>query len=75
MHVTTKGQVTIPHKIREKYNITADSEVDFIDENGKIILIKSNNSSNRKNTFNMVRGIATVKMTTDDIMALTRNNG
>ncbi len=75
MHVTTKGQVTIPQRIREKYNITANSEVDFIDEDGKIILVKMNNNSNRKNKFNKVRGIATVKLTTDEIMDLIRSNG
>ena len=75
MHVTTKGQVTIPQRIREKYNITANSEVDFIDEDGKIILVKMNSNSNRKNKFNKVRGIAAVKLTTDEIMDLTRSNG
>ena len=70
MHVTTKGQVTIPQRIREKYNITANSEVDFIDEDGKIILVKMNNNSNRKNKFNKVRGIATVKLTTEDYRGL-----
>jgi AbrB family looped-hinge helix DNA binding protein len=32
MRVTTKGQVTIPQRIREKFGITPDSEVDFIEE-------------------------------------------
>ncbi len=75
MHVTTKGQVTIPLKIRDKYSITSDTEIDFIDEDGKIILIKLDNKTNRRNKFNKVRGIATVKMTTDEIMKLTRDNG
>ncbi|MCF8080817.1 MAG: AbrB/MazE/SpoVT family DNA-binding domain-containing protein [Desulfobacterales bacterium] len=36
MRVTTKGQVTIPQHIREKFGITPDSEVDFVEEKGRI---------------------------------------
>jgi len=40
MRVTTKGQVTIPQHIREKFGITPDSEVDFVEEKGRIYLVK-----------------------------------
>jgi AbrB family looped-hinge helix DNA binding protein len=40
MRVTTKGQVTIPQHIREKLGITPSAEVDFIEEKGRIILVK-----------------------------------
>ena len=65
MRVTTKGQVTIPQHIREKLVITPATEIDFIEEKGK-------NITTRK--FRKLRGIATVKMTTDEIMALTRGD-
>ena len=38
MRVTTKGQVTIPQHIREKLGITPATEVDFVEEEGRIFL-------------------------------------
>ena len=40
MRVTTKGQVTIPQHIREKLGITPATEVDFVEEEGRIFSIK-----------------------------------
>ncbi|MBF0280910.1 MAG: AbrB/MazE/SpoVT family DNA-binding domain-containing protein [SAR324 cluster bacterium] len=72
MRVTTKGQVTIPQNIREKLGIFPYSEVDFVEEEGKVYLIKKP-STKKSGKFKRLRGIATVKMTTDEIMALTRD--
>ena len=36
MRVTTKGQVTIPQNIREKLGITPTTEVDFVEEEGRV---------------------------------------
>jgi AbrB family looped-hinge helix DNA binding protein len=72
MRVTIKGQVTIPEHIREKLGIRPQSEVDFIEERGRVYLVKKVNKTPRQNRFRRFRGIATVKMTTDEIMALTR---
>jgi AbrB family looped-hinge helix DNA binding protein len=72
MRVTTKGQVTIPQHIRERLGITPASEVDFIEEGGRVYLVKLEKPSNRHSRFRQLRGVATVKMSTDEIMALTR---
>ena len=40
MRVTSKGQVTIPKKVREVLGIGPKSEVDFVEENGRVYLIK-----------------------------------
>lgn len=72
MRVTTKGQVTIPQPIREKLGITPAVEIDFIEEKGRIYLVKGKEEKSKPNTFRRLRGVATVKMTTDEIMALTR---
>ena len=75
MRVTIKGQVTIPKKIREKLNIQPASNVDFkIAEDGRVYLVKTKDSNDRPNRFRKLRGAATVRMTTDEIMALTRGN-
>jgi len=71
MRVTIKGQVTIPQHIREKLGIRPSAEVDFIEEKNRVILVKrAEGKVNRK--FSKLRGAATVKMTTEEIMALTR---
>ena len=72
MRVTIKGQVTIPQKIREKLGITPAVEVDFIEEKNRIYLVKREGELRKTDKFRKVRGIASVKMTTDEIMALTR---
>jgi AbrB family looped-hinge helix DNA binding protein len=72
MRVTTKGQVTIPQEIREKLGITPAVEIDFIEENGKVYLAKRKGKPKRAQRFSKLRGIGTVTMTTDEIMALTR---
>jgi AbrB family looped-hinge helix DNA binding protein len=72
MRVTTKGQVTIPQHIREKLGITPATEVDFIEEKDRVFLVKRKGKKAATRKFAKLRGIATVKMTTEEIMALTR---
>ena len=71
MRVTTKGQVTIPRNVRETLGITPETEVEFVEENGRFYIAKVNTRKATK-TFEKLRGIATVKMSTDEIMDLTR---
>jgi AbrB family looped-hinge helix DNA binding protein len=72
MRVTTKGQVTIPQHIREKLGITPATEVDFIEDNERVYIVKRISVQRRPNRLGRLRGVATVRMTTDEILALTR---
>lgn len=73
MRITEKGQVTIPQEFREKYGFLPDSEIDFVEEKGRVYLKKSKSKTHRgQNIVNRLRGSASVKMTTDEILALTR---
>jgi AbrB family looped-hinge helix DNA binding protein len=72
MRVTTKGQVTIPQRIREKLGILPSSEIDFVEEKGKVYIVKKRGNSTGGRTFRRLRGIASVKMSTEEIMRLTR---
>ncbi len=74
MRVTTKGQVTIPQEIRQKLNITPAVEIDFIEEKDRIYLVKRKCQVKNTRKLSHLRGIGTVKMTTDEIMALTRGD-
>lgn len=44
MGITSKGQVTIPKHLREKYGLNEHTEVEFIDEGGAIRIIKKSAS-------------------------------
>jgi len=75
MRVTSKGQVTIPQQVREELGITAASEVDFERQpDGSYRLVKRATDRTKAGRFRALRGVATVKMTTDEIMALTRGD-
>ena len=75
MRVTTKGQVTIPLQVREKLGIAPYSEVEFVEEKERVYIVKTTSRSRKSRRFQRLRGIATVKLTTDEIMALTRGKG
>ncbi len=72
MRVTVKGQVTIPQYIREKLGITPATEIDFVEDNGRYYLVKKKGPTIQNRKFKNLRGISNIKMTTDEIMALTR---
>ncbi len=73
MRVTTKGQVTIPRSVREALGISPETEVDFIEDGGRFYITKTNEpGATRK--FRKLRGIASSKMSTDEIMSLTRGS-
>ena len=74
MRVTIKGEVAMPQQIREKLGIIPHSEVDFIEEDGRVVLVKRDKPASVPQTFRRVRGLATVKMSTDEIMALIRGD-
>ncbi|HEX9673410.1 MAG TPA: AbrB/MazE/SpoVT family DNA-binding domain-containing protein [Burkholderiales bacterium] len=74
--VTVKGQVTIPKRVREHLGIRPGSGVEFeVGPKGDVLLRKVERSSKRarpRSRFAAVRGAATVRMRTEDILALTR---
>jgi AbrB family looped-hinge helix DNA binding protein len=72
MRVTSKGQVTIPQALRERHGILPYTEVEFVEENGRIYLVKKEGPGLPPDRFDRLRGAATVKMSTEDILRLTR---
>lgn len=74
VNVTSKGQVTIPKRVRELLRIEPGSTVEFeIGADGQVTLRKvSRKTSPRPSRFAALRGRATVRMRTEEIMALTR---
>lgn len=76
MLVTTKGQVTIPIEVRQKLGIFPGTEVDIVVRNGKAEIIKIRpkkaGTSRGRRIVERLRGKGSVKMTTDEILKLTR---
>jgi antitoxin PrlF len=74
--VTSKGQVTIPKEVRDRLGINPGSKIDFeLAADGRAFLRKVGKARVRPSRFERMRGTATSGLTTDEIMALTRNDG
>jgi AbrB family looped-hinge helix DNA binding protein len=76
MRITSKGQVTIPQAIRERFGLLPDTEVEFVVKGDKVQIVKA---SARRETrgakiVRRLRRTGTVGLTTDEIMALTRDH-
>lgn len=75
MRVTSKGQVTIPRDVRQRLGIFPQTEVEFVVEGNTVVLrTVAGETSRGKKLIETLRGRATVRMTTDEIMALTRGD-
>ena len=73
MRITTKGQVTIPRHVRDKLGLLPQTEVEFVVEGNVAYVRKVAGKQQRgRRLVEGMRGKASVKMTTDEIMALTR---
>ena len=75
MRITSKGQVTIPVEIREKAGLLPHTEVDFELDGDAVRIVRAKaprKESRGERAVRLLRGSATVKMTTDELMALTR---
>jgi len=73
-NVTSKGQVTVPKSVRDYLGLKAGSAVTFerLDD-GEIVLRRARSDKKaRPSIFSKLRGKATVRMKTEEIMALTR---
>lgn len=75
MRITSKGQVTIPQAIREKLGLLPNTEVEF-DVAGNTVRIRKLRGRSRRGAtlLSRMRGKGSVRMSTDQIMALTRED-
>ena len=73
--VTSKGQVTIPKRVRDHLGIAPGHRIDFeLTQDGKVTLRRVGQRGPGKSRFDRIRGSATVRMTTEEIMKLTRGD-
>jgi antitoxin PrlF len=69
--ITTKGQVTIPKRLRDHLGLRPGASVEFeLAADGRVFFKTSQRAPRSK--FARLRGSARTGMTTDEVMALTR---
>jgi AbrB family looped-hinge helix DNA binding protein len=75
-NVTSKGQVTVPKSVRDYLGLKPGVAVKFERlPSGEIALRRAKRGAKpRPSVFARLRGRATVKMRTEDILALTRGS-
>ena len=73
MWITTKGQITVPARLREKKGFLPHTQVEFVEDGDDVKLVKIGTAPRRGKAFvEHLRGKGDVAMSTDEIMALTR---
>lgn len=73
MRITSKGQVTIPLALRKRAGLLPETEVEFTLRGEAVVLRKARGVRRRgAKLVEAMRGKGTTRMTTDQIMALTR---
>lgn len=74
MRITTKGQVTIPVEVREQLGLLPNTEVEFHVAGNTVVMQKARSGARRgRRVIDQLRGRGTVRMTTDEILRLTRD--
>lgn len=76
MQITTKGQVTIPQEIRNSLGLLPHTEVEFelVGDHARIrkAARRPGASGRGRRAIEALRGAADTRMSTDEILALTR---
>lgn len=73
MKVTSKGQVTVPLPIRSEFGLKPGTEVEFVTQDGNIILRAKRKSRNPIDDWlDEAIGVSRGKVTTASVMKLTR---
>lgn len=76
--LTSKGQVTIPKRIRDALHLEPGTRVEFsVNASGEVVLQPARRTGIKRlargDRFDAVRGSADVKWRTDDLMKLLRD--
>jgi AbrB family looped-hinge helix DNA binding protein len=74
MRVTSKGQVTIPRRIRERHGLMPNTEVEFVERDGQVIVRPATGAKpdRAERLIAGMLGAASPGMTTDEILRMTR---
>jgi AbrB family looped-hinge helix DNA binding protein len=75
MRLNSKGQVTIPAELRARHGLHEGDEVDVVDDGNTLRIVRGADASTRgKRATARLRGSASTTMSTEEIMALLRDD-
>jgi AbrB family looped-hinge helix DNA binding protein len=78
MRITSKGQVTIPQAVRERTGLLPNTDVEFVVDGKDVRIVKARPGRRPTRGVTVVERLRAsggrVRMTTDEIMALTRGD-
>src|SRR3984893_6900987 len=77
VRITSKGQVTIPQELRERFGLLPNTEVEFVvtPDGRELRLLKSSKPSGRgRALIERMRGRGTGKLSTDELLKLMRSD-
>ncbi|MDQ3424044.1 MAG: AbrB/MazE/SpoVT family DNA-binding domain-containing protein [Actinomycetota bacterium] len=75
MRLNSKGQVTIPAPLRERYGLSEGDEVDVIAEGNVLRIVRVEGSQTRgQRLVRGMRGRATTTLSTDQLLDLLRGD-
>ena len=78
MRITSKGQVTIPQSVREQTGLLPNTDVEFVVDGVDVKIVKATSHIRPTRGAMAIQRLRAagphVRMTTDQIMALTRRD-
>jgi AbrB family looped-hinge helix DNA binding protein len=75
MRLNSKGQVTIPAPLRERYGLHEGDEVDVVEDGNTLRIVRAEGSPTRgQRLVGRMRGRATTTMSTDQLLELLRGD-
>lgn len=73
MRLNSKGQVTIPAPLRQKYNLAEGDEVEVVEDGNVLRIVRTKGGQTRgRRLARGMRGKATTSLSTDELMDLLR---
>jgi AbrB family looped-hinge helix DNA binding protein len=74
MRVTSKGQVTIPQRLRERYGLMPETEVEFVEVDGEVVVRRAGAQSadRAQQIVDRMLGAGHSTLSTEEIIAIAR---
>jgi len=73
VNITSKGQVTIPQRIRQRFGFDPGTQVEFVVEGKEVVLRPKRRRQGRADAWLAeARGFLRTSKSTDELMRLTR---
>jgi AbrB family looped-hinge helix DNA binding protein len=74
VRITSKGQVTIPQYLRERHGLMPETEVEFVEVDGEVVLRRAGGQSKDRaqELVDRLTGSGYGTMSTDEIIAMMR---